>query len=137
MPHISKNQLDDKLFLRLYNQFTEAVTSSLSNKKDVLGDILTETEKVMFAKRLAVIFMLLEGASSYRIEQILKMSPSTTRRFREGLYKEHYTEIEKLFRSKKKKKDFWLTLEVVIRAGMPEMGKGRWKWLEEMDKKYL
>lgn len=136
MPHISKDQLEEKVFLRIYNQFAHAVSSQSLKKEGVLDDLLTKTEKVMFAKRLAIIFMLLEDASSYHIRESLQVSTSTTRRFNIKLLNGDYSHVEELFHSKKRKRDFWCTLEIVVRAGMPPMGRGRWKWLYDMDKKY-
>ncbi len=135
MPHISKNQLKEDVFLKIYNQFSNTVSGS-QKKQEVLNDLLTDTEKIMFAKRLAVIFMILEGASFYHIQESLNVSTSTTGRFSRNLNKGTYSHIKKLFYTKQKKKDFWDTLEVVVRAGMPPMGRGRWQWLNDMDKKY-
>jgi len=136
MPHVSKEQLEEKIFLRIYKQFTDSVSSQSHKKQSVLSDLLTKTEKVMFAKRLSVIFMLLEGASFYNIKEVLNVSTSTSFRLRNDIDKGVYSNIENLLRTKQKKKDFWEALEVIVRAGMPPMGRGRWKWLYEMDSKY-
>lgn len=74
MSHVSKNQLEEKVFLRIYDQFANAVSSQAYKKEGVLGDLLTKTEKIMFAKRLAVIFMLLEDASFYHIYESLHVA---------------------------------------------------------------
>lgn len=136
MAHVSKEQLDEEIFVKIYNQFVHSVSSHSKQKQGVLSDLLTDTEKVMFAKRLAAIFMILEEASFYHIKETLHTSTSTTKRYYLNLERGEYTHIEKFFTSRKEKKDLWLTLEVLVRAGMPPMGRGRWQWLNDMNNKY-
>jgi len=136
MPHVSKKRLEKKLFLSLYNQFTSTVSIQSKRKQAMLGDLLTKTEKIMLAKRLAAVFMLLENASLYNIENTLNISASTAARFARNLDNGEYAHIENFFGVKKKKKEFWETLEKIVRVGMPPMGRGRWRWLYEMDDKY-
>ncbi len=136
MPHVSKRQLKEKVFLQIYNQFTDSVSSQSKKKRDVLGDLLTKTEKIMLAKRMAILFMLIEGASLYHAQHVLNVSSSTAARFKRNIDKQMYPNIKSFLHTKQKKKDFWEILEVVVRAGMPPMGRGRWKWLYDMDKKY-
>ncbi len=137
MPHVSKEQLEEKVLLRIYEQFASAVSPASGKKEAVLSNILTKTEKIMLAKRLAVIFMLLEGASFYNINSVLNVSVSTAARFEKKINKGEYAEIARIFYAKRKRKDFWDTLEVLVRAGLPSIaGRGRWKWLYEMENKY-
>ncbi len=136
MPHVSKEQLAEKVFLHIYNQFTDSVSSRSRKKQNILGDLLTKTEKVMLAKRLAIIFMLTEGASLYHIQHVLNVSSSTAARFNRNIENGAYVHIQGRLHTKQKKKDFWDILEVVVRAGMPPMGRGRWQWLNDMDSKY-
>lgn len=136
MPHVSKKQLKEKVFLSIYDQFVGVVSAGSGRNQKVLVDLLTKTEKIMFAKRLAAIFMLTEGASLYHIQSTLNMSASTAARFSRNMKKGLYGHIEVFFHTKQKKKDFWEVLEVVISGGMPPIGRGRWKWLYDMDSKY-
>jgi uncharacterized protein YerC len=129
MTHISKNQLApdhmEQLFLQL-----GSIMSLLSDKTapDFLGDLLGDEEKIMLAKRLAAIAMFIEGNSSYRVWQLLKISPSTADKIRLNYEIGKYQNIELTLKSHKSTyRQFWKTLEIILQAGMPPMGRGRWK----------
>jgi uncharacterized protein YerC len=129
MTHISKHQLKprhlDELFIQLGKTL---VKLDKNNFGPFLDEFLGEEEKIMLAKRLAVIAMCIEGNSPYRIGQLLKMSPSTTERIKLKYEIGKYKEIEKILTGNKKDyEQFWSTLEIILRAGMPPMGRGRWK----------
>lgn len=83
MPHVSHKKLNKKIYKKIGNQFVEFVLELRSSKdtKNFLTNLLTRTERIMLAKRLAVICMLIRGYSFEVIQQILQVSPSTVDRF--------------------------------------------------------
>ena len=96
----------------------------------VFSEFFTRTEKIMFAKRLAVIAMLKKGVSTYMISEALAMSPSTTERMRNAYEKGKYRHvaIHALGR-----KDIWDILEAILEGrGIvpPKYGKSRWRSLD-------
>ncbi len=129
MPHISKQKLKPTHEKKLYMQLAKLIGKlDKDNVNLFLSELLGKEEKIMLAKRFAVIVMLIEKNSTYRIAQLLHMSPSTVERLKLKLNFGEYEYIEKLLKQNKKEyEDFWKTLEVILRAGMPPMGKGRWK----------
>jgi hypothetical protein len=87
----------------------------------------------MFAKRLAVIVMCIEGNTSYRIAQLLMMSPSTTDRIIQKFKLGHYEQIRLILTNKRSEyKEFWSILEVILNAGFPPIGKGRWSTMRKV-----
>lgn len=83
MPHISKKYLDRKVFLAMYERFYDTLVS-LRNKSEsvrLTNELLTPTERVMIAKRLAILYLIHKGHSIYEVEQTLKVSPSTVARY--------------------------------------------------------
>ncbi len=90
MPHISKRELTKENLENLYTELLKVLEKSKRNKK-VSNEFFTKTERIMFAKRLAVIMMLSRGISVYSIADSLAMSPSTVSlmalKFEEGKYK--------------------------------------------------
>jgi len=60
MPHISSKKLKKEHLQRLYNEFSSALEKSAKKSwiKFFLNDFLTRTEKIMLAKRFAVIYLL-------------------------------------------------------------------------------
>ena len=133
MPHISKRKLEEKfvkdLFLEIVSVFEKA--GRRGELKRVLGELLTPTEKIMFAKRLAVISMLAQNIPIHVIADNLSMSSSTidimSLRFEVGSYS-HVVE------NGLKKTDIVDIINMIQTAGgiMPlRSGKGRWKSLDD------
>ena len=134
MPHISKKKLSSAISKNIFEQLLSYGTDSRHGRK-ILADLFTDTEAEMLAKRLASVVLLLDGASLYRVSRILHVSLSTAKRFRDQLDQGIFRNVEKTFRTRKQREAFWQTLEKISRGGLPEMGRGRWKWLDEIDKR--
>ena len=132
MPHISSKKLKKEILDKLYNEFGKAFEKSARNSRSslFLGDLLTRTEKIMLAKRFAVIYLLSEGVPSSYIAESLGMSYSTI--FKMSL-KYDLRKYSSLLKSiEQEKKDLWKILERILRAGLPpRAGRGRWKFLYE------
>ena len=131
MTHISKHKLKQEYLDKLFIQLSK-VTATLNkrNSSDFFDEFLGPEEKIMLAKRLAAIVMCIEGNSSYRISQLLHMSPSTTERIKLKYQIGKYTHIENILTKEKGNyEEFWRMLDIILRAGMPPMGRGRWKSL--------
>ena len=130
MPHISSKKLKKETLNKLYNQFGKAFEKSArkSEAKFFLGDLLTKTEKIMLAKRFAVIYLLSQGVPATYIAESLGMGYSTI--FRMSL-KYDIGKYSSLLRSiTKEQAEIWEILEKILRAGLPpRAGRGRWKFL--------
>ncbi len=88
----------------------------------------------MLTKRLAIIFLLIENYSSYSISKTLIVSDSTVRQIQSQLLMGRHDPIIKLMQKKTfDKAEFWKTVEALLQCGLPPRGKGRWKWLYEME----
>jgi len=129
MTNISKRVLkkkeQDKLFWQLAGLVRVGSKKQTSNFLDAL---FTDSEKVMFIKRLAAVLLISEKHSSYRVAKTLKMSESTIKGIRCKYNLGEYDDIVILAKKKEfDSKQFWLTLDVLLRAGMPPMGKNRWR----------
>lgn len=134
MPHVSRKKLKKEVSKRIYNRLVKTVGET-SYGYAVLSELLTPVEQIMLAKRLAAIIMISQGISSYKVRKILKLSSKTTAYIMHDIELGKYKQIGKLAKNKKDKERFWAELEVIVRMGMPEMGKGRWKWINEYTKK--
>ena len=136
MPFVSKKPLKKEVRKQLDQQFIKTVVSlqTISGGSNFLSEFLTETEQMMFAKRLMIIFMLIEGISQYRIKQVLHVSSSTVSRIAKEHEQNVFPHIARICGQKKHREVLWRELEVMIRMGMPSMGRDRWKWLDELYK---
>lgn len=115
---------------KLYNEFSAALEKSARKSwvKPFLNDFLTHTEKIMLAKRFAVIYLLSQGVPSSYISDSLSMSPATISRMSAKYEIGKYSSL--LLIMKKDNKDIWVILEKILRAGLPpRVGRGRWKFL--------
>lgn len=129
MTNISKNVLAQKDMDRLFDQLN-VITSKLDKRlsRSFFDNLLGPEEKIMLVKRLAAVVMLIERNSSYRVWKSLKISPTTAEYIRKDYENGRYVDIEKIItKDKADYEKFWKTLEVVLRGGLPEMGKNRWK----------
>ena len=129
MTNVSKQSLQQKTQDELFEQLAKIFTTANHKQTATLfSDLFTPAEKIMFMKRLAIILMLHNQQSTYRIAQLLKVSDATVRRlqraYTDGSY-EHITAVVE-HRSFNREK-FWHTMEALLRGGMPPYGKDRWK----------
>jgi len=123
MPHVSKQLLQKEKFGEIHKQLLKVVStlSRTGSAKIIFNELLTKTEKLMLAKRLAVIVMIDQGESIYGIENTLKVSPSTVARMSLSHEARKYFELLKEIR---KQNSFWIQLEKII---PPRVGRNRFK----------
>jgi len=130
MPHISSKKLKKEHLNKLYSEFGIALEKSAKKSwlKFFLNDFLTRTEKIMLAKRFAVIYLLSKDVPPSYIAESLGMSPATV--FRMSLKYDigKYSSLLKAI--KFENADIWKVFEKILRAGLPPIaGRGRWKFL--------
>lgn len=128
MPHISSKKLKKEQLQKLYNEFGISLEKSAKKSwvKFFLNDFLTRTEKIMLAKRFAVIYLLSKDVPISYIAEALCMSPTTISRmsFKYDIGK--YSSLLKAIKGE----NIWEILEKILRAGLPpRAGRGRWKFL--------
>lgn len=133
MSHVSKKQITTKTMGTIKKNLLRAITRP-HNNKSIIEELFTDTEYVMFAKRLAVIILISQGISCYRISKNLGVSISTVLRFQRDVRAGKFTILHTLIISQKKSDVQLLDLiEKILRAGMPTYnGKGRWAWLDKL-----
>ncbi len=138
MPHISRRPMKpgmrEKIFLRLFRSVRDAHTTTRS--KYFLEDLLSPTEKLMLAKRLAMLLLVLEGASVYQIAETFTVSTSTARRMKLKIERNGCPYIVALYENRKLRKEFQKDILTLLRMGLPPRGRGRWKWLYDMGREH-
>ena len=113
MPQISRRPLDRETANRLFESFFRTI--GLLNRQDAelfLDDLLTRTERVMLAKRLAISILLDVGKTYQHIKELLNVSQSTITVVGKTLELSggYRRAIEKLKKSERWK-EFWQELE--------------------------
>ena len=79
MARISKKLINEETLTKIYRLFYE-VFSRYESKEDfllILEDILSPTEKVMIAKRIGIIYLLIKKADYRDISDLLRESSAT------------------------------------------------------------
>jgi uncharacterized protein YerC len=120
MTHVSKFKLEHSVEKRLIKSFMDALLSTSAKKgRARVNAILTKTEKVMLAKRLAIIVMLDRGDSYYKIESSLNVSGSTVKRLHRLQESGIFDPLTRVFGRDLSFLDY---LEIFMSAGMPAIG---------------
>lgn len=135
---ISKKKLADETLRAMSDQFLMSIVH-VRTKRDALAlinELLSKTERIMLAKRFAIIAMLARGYSFSQIEDLLKVSPDTVVRIWRDAKEGRYAHVARYARNNPKKFEggsFIDLLETLLRAGMPpRAGKGRWSVINRL-----
>jgi len=133
MTNISKTNLKPEAEQKLLKQFSNLFADISSHKAQSLFEqILTKSERIMLIKRLAIVLMLEEGFSTYKISKTLKVSDATVRSIRHYHRKKEFNFVLGVVKKTKfDYKKFLDVLDILLRAGMPPRGRGRWQFLKK------
>src|SRR3989344_1358503 len=79
MTQVSKYPISKKVADRIFEVFLKTIVEIKNNKEadEFISDLLTPTEKIMLAKRLAVAFLLEKGYDYRTIQKIIRVSSPT------------------------------------------------------------
>ena len=135
MAHVSKIALPKKVRERIDTQLVNVLAKrwTKNGKTAVLYELLTKTEKLMLAKRIAIIAMIEAKCTSYEVGQALGVGSATVQRFRKQYLAGTYKNITKILNDKNSRGDFWDTIELFIRVGMPAKGVRRSKTFRKIE----
>mgnify|MGYP002138120642 CR=1 FL=1 len=100
----------------------------------MLLELFTKTEKIMFAKRIALIYLLSKKTPYEKIEELLHLSPVTISKFALGIEMGKFDQTITITNQKGKFVDI---LEKILKAGLPDRGRGRWNRIKRMTNKRI
>ncbi len=140
MPPISKFKVEDQVLEKLFKLLFEVVGKSenQSEFEKIMHDVLSPVERVMIAKRIAIIYLLTKNIDYLTICEVLKVSAATVAKFR------HITDnsqgiiptLNKILRNDKIKEfleEFWL---LIRGPGVPGVNwSAAWKHKLEFERK--
>ena len=133
MPHISSYALHAKAVGHLLDKLGRAI-EHLKNRAEInlfFNDLLTPTERMMLAKRLAIILMLEKGFTFAQICSTLKVSESTISAMRERMDRggTGFHLIIMKFEKDENATKFFENIKKVfeVLTPPPKIGKGRWR----------
>jgi uncharacterized protein YerC len=135
MPHVSKKRIKKEVTTELADQFLTFLSLAQSKKEAriLANELLSQTERVMLAKRLATVVLLVRKYSFTQIQDALGVTRQTVIRVwkdvKAGKY-DHITRYAREHTQHFKRETFMDELVRVIHFGMPpRAGRGRWKFL--------
>jgi len=137
MVHVSKNKLKPNVSRDIARQFISTISSLDRKAAEIFfNDFFTPSERLMFAKRLATLYLLRNGASMYRISQVLKVSTSTI-----GSLNERFSRLEKesivaACEQFDTSGGLLRELQNLVMHGFSMNPKRRAQWLNEFERKY-
>ena len=119
MTHVSKKKISKETEGKIVNAFLDSMLhASPKRGRARMYAILTPTERIMFAKRLAIITMLDRGSSYYDIETTLNVSGSTIQRLDARLGRGDFDPLCRIFNRNLSFLDY---LELFMSAGLPSI----------------
>lgn len=130
MSRISKQPVNEELLTKIFKLFYE-VFSRYDGQEDflsIIDDILSPTEKIMLAKRLAIIYLLIKKVDYRDITETLKVSSATVTFYSAMFYKKDSRVANIISNMLKKEKvlnfldDFFA--DIMIKPGIY---KGHWQ----------
>lgn len=144
MTKVSRLPLRNDVWERIFKLFVETLADLKDHKKlaNFIDDFFSPTEKIMFAKRLALAVLVAKGHNYTSIRKILKISPPTIAKISlklryggEGLN----PVIQDIF-NKQSAKIFWKEIEDLLDLPVkgniksPERFRGKFKRKMEINK---
>lgn len=132
MPHISRQFLKADMEKRLIRAMVDTLSLKGGPKQraDIHWELFTGVERLMLAKRLAIIVMLARGVSVDAIAEKLMVSPSTVSRLRVGVESGKFATTIKAARRNKVEELVAAVLKTLV-LGPRQRTEPRWKWLED------
>lgn len=97
MPHISKIKMAKSISDTISNEFIKILTKANkeSELSQIIKEMLTKTEKIMLAKRIAIILLLDKNIPQHQIVDLLKVSYTTVAKISLEIEKGQYKNIIK------------------------------------------
>ena len=129
MANISKRQLKRKVFEHINRQLLSQLTRYRTKKQARIftEELLTKTEQVMLAKRLMTLVMLERGCSFSMIERVLKVTSKTVVKLQGERRRGLHSRLLAQYARRRDSARILDVVEVLLQAGLPPRGKGRWK----------
>ncbi|MFA5888958.1 MAG: Trp family transcriptional regulator [Candidatus Paceibacterota bacterium] len=130
MPHVSSKKINPALLEKLFNKLITVFSRAKDNKsmQSFIDEILTPTEKIMLAKRLAIILMLSGKTPIHKIADTLMVSPTTVIKMSLEIEVGKYNSILNI--SKNEKDDIEKIIWNILTVGgimPPKIGRKYWK----------
>jgi len=136
MTHVSKRRIKKDVAAELADQFLTflSIARTKSAARTLAQELFSQTERVMLAKRLAVVVLLVRGYSFDQIEEALGITRQTTVRIWRAVKQGKFEHIRRYARQHTRHFKHESAVEALIRIlhmGMPPRAGKRWQGLDK------
>lgn len=137
MTQVSRYPISKKVADRIFEVFLKTLVEIKSNEEadQFISDLLTPTEKIMLAKRLAIAFLLEKGYDYRSIQKIIRVSAPTITsvNIARKYGKEGYRRLISKITRDEKLKDFFenVVIKILNAPSALEKGRGPWSYLRD------
>jgi uncharacterized protein YerC len=139
MAHVSTKRIKKKVADELADQFLTflALAKSKHEARILAHELFSQTERVMLAKRLAIVVLLVRGYSFSQIEEALGVTAQTVARVwketKEGRYEHIMRYARRHTEHFKNRKEFSMDAFIrILHMSMPPRSGRRWQTLNKL-----
>ncbi|PIR83101.1 hypothetical protein COU19_02295 [Candidatus Kaiserbacteria bacterium CG10_big_fil_rev_8_21_14_0_10_56_12] len=135
MTHISSKRLKKGVATELADEFITFLTAAQTRRdaRALANELLSQTERVMLVKRLAIVVLLVRGYSFTQIADTLGVTRQTIVRVWRSTKDGHYDKIAAYARKYtahfKHQTAIYTFINALHIVAPPRLGKGRWRSL--------
>ncbi len=131
MSQVSKRKIEDKSFQKIFGKFIEVLdlNRSKKNTESFIYEFFYPTERIMLAKRIGIIYMLIEKVPDRVIAETLSVSTSTIGRMIDKYEKGEYIYLVSIM--KKNKESILDILEKIYFILPPKVGRKRYRFVRQ------
>jgi len=131
MSQVSKRKIKDEEFERVFKKFIDTIDLSGHKKytRKFIEEFFYPTERIMFAKRIGIIFMIMNKIPDRVIAETLLISTSTVGRIIEKYDRGEYKYLESLFKRDEESLIDWI--EKIYFILPPMVGRKRYRFVRQ------
>ena len=123
MTNISKNKIPDKSLRQIKKYFKKLLNNNDAIDSGVVWEeLFTDTEQIMFAKRVAIVMMLYQKCSYYEISESLYVSTDTIKKWNTKFQNGDLDTLVKRINRSGDLEYMIDMIEIIMRMGMPPRG---------------
>ncbi len=123
MPPLSHFKIDDEVLEKLFKLFFEVVGKNHQQEQfeEIIKDIFSPVERIMIAKRVAVVYLLMKNIDYLTICQTIKVSSATVSKFNFLMTKSTgvVPALNKILKNEKIEDFFGEIISIVRAPGVP------------------
>lgn len=139
MTQVSKYPISQAVYDRIFEFFFQSIIGLKSHREvnDFFEDFLSETERMMLAKRLAIAVLLTKGYSFVEIRKILRVSQTTIANANVFLKYSNrgYKKVVQKILAAEKRDEFWQKLDDLLSETIPPKGRNWYYWRKEREER--